>query len=252
MIKKTIFILVLSLILIPTGCSKKVVEIEKDYSKYLGSWHIYNENMYTFTALEGVLGRTAIDILEIEGNKLKGEIVTISGAPSLRIAQVEFEGEIVDNKLMAEYEDNSWNYSGNVELEFIEDHIIGKISRDENNGDSFIGWGILEGDFKFIRPIYTEIVDLNDEKIGEIEKLADSLEEEKLFPKVQMILKDIENKDIYYVYIDYKRSIDNNQDQGETVYQNIIQLEKSNGFTIKEVKVMDYILDFNMANDFLK
>ncbi len=274
MFRKLGIVAVLSLGLILNGCSKQTEvgtgvetdlenqveteikneekhEIEEkediDYSRYLGSWDIDVDNMYTFTAFEIVFGRSAIDIFEVDGNKISGTIVAISSAPSFRIAEVEFEGEIIDDKLTARYEDESWEYSGTINLEFKEDHIIANVSKDEIAEDSFVGWGIIEGEYKFVRPVATEIVELNEEISEEIEAMVLTLEDS--YPELQMLLKATEEENIYYAYVDCKAN--NQAEDSDTIGQYLLKLEKNNEYIILETIIMEYPLEFDLIREFL-
>lgn len=220
---------------------------ESDYSRYKGAWNIYMMEEETFTALEPALGRTAIDILEIDNNKIVGEITSVSGGPSFRMAEISFEGEVVDGKLISRYEDKDWEYKGELSLEFEEDYINANISRDEAEPRAM--WGIPEGEFKFKRPIATEMVELNDEEKLEIEAVVDVLEEENLYPEIKILLQNTEDQNIYYAYIDYKRY--NEEQKSDIIYQHLIILEKVDQYRIKETKLVEYPLEFDLIMDFL-
>jgi hypothetical protein len=136
-----------------------------DFAKYKGDWKIVvsvNEELYLMTSLEEYFGTTGINIIEISNGVIKGSIYSVQGAPSYRQAEIAFAGTIENGKLKAAYEDEAWEYTGNIELTFDQEKILANITRDEAKNTPM--WGIPEGEFTFVKPIKTEKVSATDEE----------------------------------------------------------------------------------------
>lgn len=292
------------------------------------------EDLYLITSLEIYYGYTGITIEAIDNNLVKGTISSIQGAPSYRQAIVEFEGEIIDDKLVASYADDAWEYSGDIELIFENNMILAKITRNEQDSPSM--WGIPEGEFEFVRPIATEKIILTADEKNKLEdflfplsrnnikpfnegELTDDMiinyvgmnialgnfninefgdkikenggtivfdetlmndlskkyfgveiKEHKSFdictyingsyevpalggvseyPVVQLMLKDINNENIYYAIVDYM--FDYPEGGKALEYQYIIKLEKINNdeYVIKYIKNIEFPIDFEIFNE---
>ncbi|KUO58611.1 MAG: hypothetical protein APF84_15675 [Gracilibacter sp. BRH_c7a] len=162
---------------------------QADFEKYKGDWKLKvegNEDLYRITSLEEYFGSTGISITEINNGEVKGRIYSIQGAPSYRQAEVSFSGKIEDGKLKAVYEDEAWEYSGNIELTFGEDMIAAKITRNEMKIVSL--WGIPEGEFTFLKPIETEKVNISDQEKETLEQF--------LFPTAKDAIKPFAEGDL--------------------------------------------------------
>ncbi|PKM90922.1 MAG: hypothetical protein CVU87_00475 [Firmicutes bacterium HGW-Firmicutes-12] len=304
-----------------------------DFAKYKGDWKIVvavNEGLYLMTALEEYFGTTGINIVENNNGVIKGSIYSVQGAPSYRQAEVAFTGNIEDGKLRASYEDEGWEYTGNIELTFVQEKIQAKISRDEV--DITPMWGIPEGEFTFVKPIETEKVNMTDEEKEAIEQFlfpaakdrlgpfvegdltdeiiinfvgynlalgfldtsgfGDKVEEgvdivfdvsvmdelaKKYFgveikehkavditayekgkytvpavggvseyPKVRILLEDMQNKGIYYAIVDYM--FEYPEDGEKMEYQRLIKMQKNNAYVVKEIQEIEYPIDFSYLN----
>lgn len=157
----------------PDNQEKNTISEEKtvNYEDYKGNWKLKvaeDEELYLLTSLEAYFGATGVNITEINDNFIKGSIYSIQGAPSYRQAEVTFEGEIQDGKLIAPYEDEGWLYTGNIEITFEDEKLALNITRDEVETTPM--WGIPEGKFTFKRHINTEIVSLSDEEKSNLEQ----------------------------------------------------------------------------------
>lgn len=179
--KFTVFVALVLCISILSGCDSKKDTV--NYENYIGDWKLRvaeNQELYQITSLEVYYGNTGVSISQITDNLVKGTIYSVQGAPSYRQAIVDFEGEIIDNQLQAAYEDEGWLYSGNIELTFEEDSIVAEITRDKVENVPM--WGIPEGEFTFIRPIQTEIIELADEEKSSLEGVLSLFSKDKIKP----------------------------------------------------------------------
>lgn len=186
--------LVLLISLVLASCSKteqstaneKTPDSEKEivnYGDYKGNWKLKvseDEELYLMTSLEEYFGATAIDITEINNDSAKGSIYSVSGAPSYRVAVVDFEGKIEDGKLTASYEDEGWEYSGNIVLTFGNGKIKANIIREEVEKTPL--WGIPEGEFTFLRPIETETIELSNDEKSNLERFLSPITKDVLKP----------------------------------------------------------------------
>lgn len=163
---------------------KETLEVKEkavNYKDYEGDWKLkFNkaETLYLITTLEVYYGITGITIEKIEDNQVSGKIYSVTGAPSYRQAQVNFEGEIKEGKLIAEYEDDAWCYTGNIELKFENNQVLANITR--NSVKNTPMWGIPEGKFEFVRPIETEIVTQLESEKSYLESFLFPLSKDKI------------------------------------------------------------------------
>ena len=153
------------------------------YASYLGDWSLKidtDQDVYLLTDLETYFGSTGITIDEIKDNHVKGTVYSISGAPSNRIASVDFEGDIVNGKLTASYTDDSWDYSGKIELTFGTDKITANITRADSKTTPM--WGIPKGAVTFIRPYKTQKVTLTTAENTKLKSLLATVASEMIKP----------------------------------------------------------------------
>lgn len=189
-------ILILCLMLI-IGCQKteintlnkeekETIEVKEkvvNYKDYEGNWNLKvneDETLYLITTLEVYYGITGITIEKIEDNQVRGKIYSVTGAPSYRQAEVNFEGEIKEGELIAEYEDDGWLYNGKIELKFENDQVLANITR--NPVENTPMWGIPEGEFQFVRAIETEIVNQLEGEKSHLESFIFPLSKDKINP----------------------------------------------------------------------
>lgn len=161
----------------------QVEEERGDYSKFQGVWKLktaMDKELYSLTAMMEYLGSTGIQITEINGNEVQGNIYSIQGPPSYRQATVSFSGVIEDGKLTTTYEDTGWEYTGTMELEFREEGILAKITRDESEFPAM--WGIPEGEFTYIRAIETEKVQITSTEKEALEEFLATTSKDLLQP----------------------------------------------------------------------
>jgi len=165
---------------------KETIEIKVEainYKDYEGNWKLKvneAETLYLITTLEVYYGITGIAIEKIEDNQVTGKIYSVTGAPSYRNAEVNFEGEIEQGKLIAEYEDDGWLYTGKIELKFENGEILANITR--NPVENTPMWGIPEGKFEFVRPIETEIFTQLESEKSHLECFLFPLSKDKINP----------------------------------------------------------------------
>ncbi len=155
----------------------------QNYEDYKGNWKLKvaeDEELYLITSLENYFGATGINITGINNGSAKGSIYSIQGAPSYRQAEVSFEGKIEDGKLTASYEDEGWEYTGNIELTFENGKIEANIIRDEVETTPL--WGIPEGKFAFLRPIETETISLSDDEKSNLERFLSPITKDTIKP----------------------------------------------------------------------
>ncbi len=154
-----------------------------NYDGYKGDWKLKvaeNEELYLFSSLEVYFGSTGVHISDIINQYIKGTIYSVQGAPGYRQANVAFEGEAQDGKLVTSYEDEAWLYTGNIEMIFSNQQIIANITRDEMETAPL--WGIPEGELAFARPIETEIVTLSDDEKSNLEAFLFPLSKNRMKP----------------------------------------------------------------------
>ncbi len=161
------------------------------YSIFKGVWKLktaMDEELYSLTAMMEYLGSTGIQITEVNGNKIQGNIYSVQGPPSYRQATVSFSGVIEDGKLTTTYEDTGWEYTGTMELEFHEEGILAKITRDESEFPAM--WGIPAGEFTFIRAIETEKIQVIAEEKEALDEFLAPTSKDLLLPFAEGELTD--------------------------------------------------------------
>jgi hypothetical protein len=82
--------------------------------------------------------------------------------------------------LLASYKDDGWLYSGNIELSFEDEKIVANITRDK--ADTTTMWGIPEGNFSFIRPIESKLIDISGEEKMQLEQLLAPIAKDRIKP----------------------------------------------------------------------
>lgn len=150
---------------------------------YKGDWSLVvteDEKLYLFTCLKPYYGSTGINITDVNNNLVKGNIFSIQGAPSYRIATVDFEGQIENGTLSTSYKDEAWNYSGSLTINFANDKLVATITRDNTGTTSF--WGIPEGVFPFVRPIDAKPVQITADEKDKLEKLLFPMAKDRIKP----------------------------------------------------------------------
>jgi hypothetical protein len=165
------------------GDNDKSNALAADNKSYLGDWSLKvsaDEELYLMTGLAKYFGATGIYINEINKNHMKGSIYSVSGAPSFRQANVDFEGDVAEGKMTASYKDDGWLYSGTVELRFKDNAIDANITRDKSDATPM--WGIPEGSFTFLRPIETETVDMAQAERLQLNKFLSAATKDTIAP----------------------------------------------------------------------
>lgn len=130
---------------------------ELDYSVYSGNW--VNEKLLIQDFKYGTTVKLEID----ENGYVKGSIFS-STENLTHIAQVDIYGQIENNKLLYDFDEDGWEHSGKIEIDFKENFIVLNIKYNENSSESNL-WGIGEGEFTLVKdttPVKRTLNDLKD------------------------------------------------------------------------------------------
>ena len=116
-----------------------------DYSMFIGKWY----SSETSDSYEDTFekGGYVLEIVQINQNYIKGYTASISMPPSNRIAEIEFEGKLTDNKLSFDFIDGFEN-KGNATVTVLKDKIEFKVNNVEVSDNNSSGWDYL-GDVIF-------------------------------------------------------------------------------------------------------
>lgn len=177
------YILIITLCFSSIGCSKeekkenennnKAVVEEKDekeinsgvseekkidYSAYAGHW--VNEKLLIQDFKYG----TTVDLDVDEKGYVNGSVYSATENLA-HIAQVDINGQIENNKLSYDFDEDGWEHSGNIEIEFKENSIVLNIKYNEKSSENNL-WGIGEGAFPLINDTTPVKRTLNDIKDG--------------------------------------------------------------------------------------
>lgn len=132
---------------------KESEEIEKenvnsDPLYYIGTWighqlEINNEDELFNN------GGTGIIIESFDGVNLKGEIISISSPPANRIASVEFQGKVINNKMEFKFDDDGWGNKGKGSIVLDSDKITADVQITES--DDMARWDLSIEKITFIK-----------------------------------------------------------------------------------------------------
>lgn len=129
-----------------------------DYSIYTGDW--VQEKLL----IQDVKYGTTVELNVDEKGYVKGYVCSVTENLT-RIAQVDIQGQIENNKLSYDFDEDGWEHSGNIEIEFKENAIVLNIKYNENSSNNHL-WGIGEGIFPLIKETTLVKRTLNDIKDG--------------------------------------------------------------------------------------
>lgn len=131
---------------------------EFDYSVYSGSW--VDEKLLIQDFKYGTSVQLEVD----NEGYAKGSICSATENLS-HIAQVDIHGQIENNKLSYDFDEDGWEHSGKIEIEFKENFIVLNIKYNEKSSENNL-WGIGEGTFPLIKDTTEVKRTLNDLKDG--------------------------------------------------------------------------------------
>lgn len=134
------------------GEDKKV-----NYSVYTGNW--VNEKLLIQDFKYGTTAEFEVD----DKGYVNGNVCSVTENLT-HIAQVDIQGQIKNNKLSYDFDDDGWEHSGNIEIEFKENSIVLNIKYNENSSENNL-WGIGEGTFPLIKdttPVKRTLNDIED------------------------------------------------------------------------------------------
>jgi len=214
------------------------IEEALKYRVYLGDWKLNVDGdygLYRMTSLLEYFGSTGITIKDVKGSTITGTIYSIEAAPDARQASIDFEGEVIEGKLTTSYEDLTWENSGTIELIFEDQQISAIVTRDESEVP--VAWGIPTGEFTFLAPIKTINIDICDRDYTKFHKLFYQFDGITEKPEIQLLVKDAENPNRYYVLVDYTSN--NSQDGSSIAYRYLFELEKNDIYSIEASMQID-------------
>jgi hypothetical protein len=120
----------------------------ENYESYLGSW-ISSDTAKTRGEVFDQ-GGSAIQFTKITGCHAVGNVVSVSESPGHRDARVDFDGTIEDGILLIVFDDDGWNSTGAIIIEFagnrLQVNMVSNIS-----DDNLTGWNIGYGDYVYYR-----------------------------------------------------------------------------------------------------
>ncbi|MCT4619813.1 MAG: hypothetical protein N4A62_10550 [Marinisporobacter sp.] len=157
-----------------SGCGKNTNEVnvettkkeinenaQIDYSKYLGSWMVEDEDTKLVSSLVGIFGGTTLEIEEIKDGKIKGALYTIQGSPSNRTADISFEASIEDKVFETDFID-TWENEGNAKFILKDEEIVAQIEMTKPSEIAM--WGIQQGELVFKKEKNTQVLDLKEDE----------------------------------------------------------------------------------------
>ena len=127
--KKIALVILISLSLLVTACGKKQetntttvpnktqIATEPNYSKYSGSW--VTETNLRDDFKYGIMTEVTIDK---DGN-IKG-VVSDCSENAAHVSNVDIKGKIQDDKFTYNFDEDGWEHSGNIKLDFKDDKIV--------------------------------------------------------------------------------------------------------------------------------
>lgn len=121
--------------------------VTESYELYLGDW-ISADTAKTYGEVYEQ-GGSAIQFTEITGNRVVGNIISVSESSGHRDARVDFNGEIENGVLAFEFDNDGWNSTGTITIKFADDRLqvnmVSNISEDNTTG-----WSIGSGDYEYV------------------------------------------------------------------------------------------------------
>lgn len=173
--KKIVLALIISSVLLSAGCSSKQADTkigskqtaattqasapatsqgtsgtdsnitstaQTDYSKYSGDWA-----METNIKNDFIYGLTAAIKVDSSGN-LTGTVSDCT-ENATHIANVDIKGKIADNKFTYNFDEDGWEHSGTIEMNFKDDKMIMTLKYSDKSSKNNT-WGIGEGTFTLV------------------------------------------------------------------------------------------------------
>ena len=129
---------------------KSKTEPNDDYSIYKGKWICSEDSKTSDMVMQN--GGQIIDIQEINGTHIKGNIMSIQKPPANRIASTDFQGTISNNTLNYPFDDDGFYNKGTFSITFEKDklsvNIVITSTIDERNRS---GWSLGSGNFVFVK-----------------------------------------------------------------------------------------------------
>lgn len=114
----------------------------EDYTTYSGHWVTEDnyKNHYNF-------GTGMTVTIDNKGN-ISGNIGTSSNNAT-HVANVQFKGTLQNNKFIFKFDNDGWDHSGNIEMEFKDNKTICTIT--VNSSEQASIWGIQAGNYTFVK-----------------------------------------------------------------------------------------------------
>jgi hypothetical protein len=122
--------------------SAAIATAEPGYSNYSGSW--VNEDNLKNDFKYGIVVEITVDK---EGN-LQGSVRDATENLS-HVSNVDIKGKIQDNKFVYNFDEDGWEHSGTIKLDFKENQVVLTINYSPNSSKVNL-WGIGEGTFALI------------------------------------------------------------------------------------------------------
>lgn len=178
--------------------------VETNYSNYSGSWVTENnlKNDFKYGIVVGIK-------VDKDGN-IQGQVSDASENLA-HISNVDIKGKIQDNKFTFNFDEDGWEHSGTIKLDFQQNKIVLTITYSPNSSKNNL-WGIGEGTFTLINSntkVNRTLDNLKDGGLQVIENQCFSVSLEN-YGKVKFIsgLKREDSNDIAVFYlIDDKNNV---------------------------------------------
>lgn len=119
-----------------------------DLSSFRGIWISSKKCIEKDLVME--YGGIIIEILKIDGKKVKGTYTAVQEPPANRVASVDFEGTVSDNVLDYVFDDDGFGNKGTLRIVFGNDDIRATV-KTEVSDENTSGWSLGNGRFEFRR-----------------------------------------------------------------------------------------------------
>ncbi len=118
---------------------------EPDYAVYLGNWIDSDTAMTRDEVFDQ--GGSAIQFEQIDGMHVVGNAISVSESMGHRDARVDFEGDIVADRLDIVYDQDGWDNFGTISIRFEQSRLVVNMESYETN--DYANWNIGFGEYIF-------------------------------------------------------------------------------------------------------
>lgn len=225
---------------------------KSDYSIYSGNW--VKEELLMADYKYGI----SVKLNANKDGDVTGNIFS-STENLTHIAQLDISGQIKDNKLSYDFEEDGWGHSGKVEIDFKENSIVLNIKYTKANSESNL-WGIGEGSFPLIKDTTPVKRTLKNLKYGGLSVIENQSFDTKLdnYGDVKFISgvkrEDASEIPVFYIAdksenILYKLPAFYGNDKGHLKEINCVAFIDLNGDNLKDILIIGKFVNFSTEID---